>query len=48
MSFGGETSVPSAIATLESIGNLGPQENKEIVRELTKFLEKEIKVKPDR
>ncbi|XP_014366425.2 macrophage migration inhibitory factor [Papilio machaon] len=48
MSFGGESSEPSAIATLESIGNLGSKENREIVRELSKYLEKELKVKPER
>lgn len=48
ISFGGDSSKPSATATLESIGNLGSQENKKITRDITYFVEKEINIHPDR
>nr|XP_021187911.2 macrophage migration inhibitory factor homolog [Helicoverpa armigera] len=47
ISFAGETSVPSAVATLESIGNLGVEENKIITREVTAFIEKELGIPPN-
>ncbi|XP_013189150.2 macrophage migration inhibitory factor-like [Amyelois transitella] len=48
VSFGGDSSAPAAVATLESIGNLGVEENKYIVKELANFMHKEIGVTPDR
>ncbi|XP_068633841.1 macrophage migration inhibitory factor homolog [Battus philenor] len=48
LSFGGESSKPGAIATLESIGNLGIRENNEIIGELSKFMEKELNIVSDR
>ncbi|CAH2035582.1 unnamed protein product, partial [Iphiclides podalirius] len=48
MSFGGDSSKPSAVSTLESIGNLGSTENRKIIRELSAFVKKEINVDPDR
>ncbi|CAK1588386.1 unnamed protein product [Parnassius mnemosyne] len=48
ISFAGESKSPGATATLESIGNLGPNENRVIVKELTDFIEKEIGVHRDR
>ncbi|KAL0902243.1 hypothetical protein ABMA27_000162 [Loxostege sticticalis] len=48
VSFGGESTKPGAVATLESIGNLNSQQNRVIVKELSDFLDKEINVKPDR
>ncbi|CAH0721533.1 unnamed protein product, partial [Brenthis ino] len=48
LSINGNTELPAAIATLESIGNLGPEDNKKIVKLLSSFLQKEIGVQPDR
>ncbi|KAM3955651.1 macrophage migration inhibitory factor [Aphomia sociella] len=48
VSFGGESKSPGAVATLESIGNLGPVENKLIVKEVSDFVEKELGVSPNR
>ncbi|KAJ8738040.1 hypothetical protein PYW08_000635 [Mythimna loreyi] len=47
ISFGGQSSVPSAVATLESIGHLGLEENKIIGKEVTDFVEKELGIAAD-
>ncbi|XP_028170941.1 macrophage migration inhibitory factor-like [Ostrinia furnacalis] len=47
-SFGGDSTSPGAVATLESIGNLNSKQNRVIVKELSDFLAKEINVMPDR
>ncbi|XP_053624264.1 macrophage migration inhibitory factor-like isoform X2 [Plodia interpunctella] len=46
--FGGDNTAPGAVATLESIGHVGPEENKLVVKELSAFMQKEIGVNPDR
>nr|AII16889.1 macrophage migration inhibitory factor-like protein [Antheraea yamamai] len=48
ISFGGESTSPGAIATLESIGNLGVNENKVIAKEVSAFVEKELGIHQDR
>ncbi|XP_028035646.1 MIF-like protein mif-2 [Bombyx mandarina] len=48
LSIGGESSTPGAVATLESIGNLGPSQNKVIAKEITDFVEKELGISKDR
>ncbi|XP_047040649.1 MIF-like protein mif-2 [Helicoverpa zea] len=47
ISFAGQASTPSAVATLESIGHLGVDENKVITREVTAFIEKELGIPPN-
>ncbi|XP_047543909.1 macrophage migration inhibitory factor-like [Vanessa atalanta] len=44
----GNSTLPGVIATLESIGNLGSEDNKRIVKLLTAFMEKELGVPPNR
>ncbi|XP_050684273.1 macrophage migration inhibitory factor-like [Leptidea sinapis] len=48
LSFGGDASAPGAVASIESIGHLGPNENKIFVTQVTAFVEKELGIKPDR
>ncbi|XP_059055351.1 macrophage migration inhibitory factor homolog [Achroia grisella] len=48
VSFGGESTSPGAVATLESIGHLGPIENKVIIKEVSEFIEKELGISPNR
>ncbi|XP_041986986.1 macrophage migration inhibitory factor-like [Aricia agestis] len=48
LSMGGNTDEPAIVSTLESIGNLGPDDNKRIIKGLSEFIEKELKVKSDR
>lgn len=48
MSFGDNSSDPAAVATLESIGHLGPNENKIIAKEVTAFVEKKLGISPNR
>lgn len=48
LSMFGDSKSPGVVASLESIGNLGPNENKVISKELSVFLEKEIGVVPKR
>lgn len=44
----GDSKSPGAVATLESIGNLGADENKVIIQALSTFIEKELGVVPKR
>ncbi|XP_050361390.1 MIF-like protein mif-2 [Nymphalis io] len=48
LTINGNSTLPGVIATLESIGNLGPEDNKRIVKLLTAFMEKELGVPPNR
>ncbi|CAH2103276.1 unnamed protein product [Euphydryas editha] len=48
LSIEGNSTLPGVIASLESIGNLGPDENKQIIKLLTPFIEKELGVPPNR
>ncbi|XP_013189178.1 macrophage migration inhibitory factor [Amyelois transitella] len=48
VTFGGDSSAPGAIATFESIGSVGPEENKVLVKELSAYMQKEIGVAPER
>ncbi|OWR43796.1 macrophage migration inhibitory factor [Danaus plexippus plexippus] len=43
-----DSETPGIVATLESIGHLGPEENDIIVKELAKFFETELGVQPSR
>lgn len=44
----GDSKSPGAVATLESIGNLGTHENKIIIQALSQFIEKELGIVPKR
>ncbi|KAJ2951909.1 hypothetical protein O0L34_g4162 [Tuta absoluta] len=44
----GDSSSPGAVARLESIGNLGPEQNQVISRHLADFVEKELGISPNR
>lgn len=44
----GDSKTPGAVATLESIGHLGPDENKIIIQALSTFIEKELGIVPKR
>ncbi|KAJ2954150.1 hypothetical protein O0L34_g2377 [Tuta absoluta] len=44
----GDSKTPGAVASLESIGNLGPEENQLISRQLSDYVKKEIGVEPGR
>ncbi|KAI8431241.1 hypothetical protein MSG28_001278 [Choristoneura fumiferana] len=44
----GETAEPAAVATLEAIGHLGPEDNKVTAREVSQFVQKELGIHPDR
>ncbi|CAK1553953.1 unnamed protein product [Leptosia nina] len=46
LSFGGVSTEYGAVATIESIGNLGLQENMVIAKEVTSFVEKTLGIKP--
>lgn len=48
LSVNGDTQLPAAFATLESIGNLGPKDNDRIAKLLTTFMEKEMGINPNR
>ncbi|KAJ0184014.1 hypothetical protein K1T71_000437 [Dendrolimus kikuchii] len=48
LSFGGNSSEPGAVASLESIGHLGPKENKLIAKEVTEFVQKELGIPSSR
>ncbi|XP_046977203.1 macrophage migration inhibitory factor-like [Vanessa cardui] len=48
LTINGNSTLPGVIATLESIGNLGSENNKRIVKLLTAFIEKELGVPPNR
>ncbi|CAH1647354.1 unnamed protein product [Spodoptera littoralis] len=48
LSFGGNSTDPSAVATLESIGNFGVEENRLIAKEVTEFIEKELGIPRDK
>ncbi|XP_045458295.1 macrophage migration inhibitory factor-like [Melitaea cinxia] len=48
MCIDGNSTLPGVVASLESIGNLGPDENNQIVKLLTTFIEKELGVPPSR
>ncbi|XP_045509722.1 macrophage migration inhibitory factor-like [Colias croceus] len=48
LSFAGDSTIPGAMANLESIGHLGPADNKVIAKEVTDFVEKELGVSPAR
>lgn len=47
LSINGNASSPAIVASLESIGNLGPAENKIIAKDITHFIEKELGVNKD-
>lgn len=47
LTFGGNSTAPNAVATLESIGNFGVEENKLIAKEVTEFIEKELGIAKD-
>ncbi|CAH0577731.1 unnamed protein product [Chrysodeixis includens] len=42
ISLGGESASPAAVATLESIGHVGPQDNQVIAKEVSAFVENEL------
>ncbi|XP_026317948.1 uncharacterized protein LOC113228781 [Hyposmocoma kahamanoa] len=44
----GDSKSPGAVATLESIGNLGTDENKIIIQALSVFIKKELGIVPER
>lgn len=44
----GDSKSPGAVASLESIGNLGTDENKIIIQALSVFIEKELGIVPKR
>lgn len=46
--FGSDSKTPGAVATLVSIGHLGPQQNVHISETLADYLQKEIGVPPRR
>ncbi|CAH4038980.1 unnamed protein product [Pieris brassicae] len=47
LSFGGVSTEYGAVASIESIGNLGPDVNKVITKEVTDFISRELGIKPD-
>ncbi|CAF4743863.1 unnamed protein product [Pieris macdunnoughi] len=47
LSFGGASTEYGAVASIESIGNLGPDDNKVITKEVTAFINKELGIKPN-
>lgn len=48
VSFGGDSNAPGAAATLESIGHVGPEDNKVIGKEVSEFIQRELGIHPDR
>ncbi|KAI5644450.1 macrophage migration inhibitory factor (MIF) domain-containing protein [Phthorimaea operculella] len=44
----GDSVTPGAVVRLESIGNLGPEQNQVIMRHLADFVEKELGISPNR
>ncbi|XP_038216653.1 MIF-like protein mif-2 [Zerene cesonia] len=48
LTFGGDSTAPGAVANLESIGHLGPSDNKIIAKEVTAFVDKELGIIGDR
>ncbi|XP_030020746.1 MIF-like protein mif-2 [Manduca sexta] len=48
LSVGGDDSKPGAVASLESIGNLGVDANKVITKEISDFVERELGIEQDR
>ncbi|XP_045784292.1 macrophage migration inhibitory factor-like [Maniola jurtina] len=48
LSIDGDSTLPAATASLESIGHLGPEENKRIAKLLSAVMQSELGVKPGR
>ncbi|CAH0402116.1 unnamed protein product [Chilo suppressalis] len=48
ISFGGDQTKPGAVATLESIGHIDAERNKQVVKEVTQFVTEEMGIPPER
>ncbi|XP_072930935.1 macrophage migration inhibitory factor-like [Epargyreus clarus] len=48
VSFGEDSTLPGAVASLESIGHISPEDNRVVTKELSEFMDRELGIKPER